>query len=87
MLKINTPFGKVWIAVNNGDDMAKLEAEDPYLLEQLRRTMGRDHMMGESGRAADLEAALINLGLDYEILEGAEILEMEIEPLPEGAIP
>lgn len=43
------------------------------------------HRIGRLSTQLDLNAAIVKSGLDYEIIEGAEILEMPQEEIPAGA--
>ena len=43
------------------------------------------HLVGTNTTPLDLNAALANSGMEYEILEGADILKMRRQQLPPGA--
>lgn len=45
------------------------------------------HRVGDNPAPMDAIAALKTAGKKYEVLEGQEILDLPISPLPEGAVP
>jgi hypothetical protein len=57
-----------------------------FMKQQIASMTGMyGHIIGNSTAPLDLNAALAGSGLDFEILEGADILKMPRQELPDGA--
>jgi hypothetical protein len=87
MFKIQVEDSIVSIDVAAPDEAGKIECSDLALMATLSNTFGLHTTLGESASPEALEAAVKKLGLKYEIIEGADILDMPIQPMPDGAIP
>ena len=89
MFKVKTSFPDAMISINvkAPDEAGKIRCSDRQLMTLLSNTFGLHTILGSSGSPEALVAALHNKEIEYEILEGAEILDLPRVPLPDGAIP
>lgn len=90
MFKIKLPTLDVTISISSisPDNSApiKFEGDAKGFVKELASMYGMyGHRIGRLSTPLDLNAAIVKSGLDYEIIEGAEILEMPQEEIPAGA--
>ena len=89
-IKINLPFdisGEIWLDTERLEASADLKWDDSidsYVRDLLSTGYGFRGGISEVTCPLDLNKAIKDSGVDLEIVEGADILNQEIQPVVEG---
>lgn len=89
-IQVNLPFdttGEVWLDTDRLEEPTDLQWDDSveqYVQELLTTGYGYRGTIRPVTCPIDLEKAVRESGVKFEIVEGAEILEQEIQPVVEG---
>lgn len=93
MFRVKTNFAEISIDSNSPDRSAPIvvSSDNPDLASAFAQSLSiaigfQGHMLGDKCSPLDLHSALLDLKLRFDIVEGAEILDMLGQQLPEGAV-